>query len=761
MTKNNYTYISLLFFIIAAMVLGFTPLNNGPHPISAQKAGSRLDVFSGERAFEHLSDLLSENKPHPSGSAENLRIRKLIEAKFTSFGYDVEIQPGLGCTLHYPGCTQIENILVHIPGTGNGDIIMLTAHYDSVPAGAAAADDGAGTAAMIEIARMIQNAPPVKNDILFLITDGEEGGLRGAKAFADSHPLMKRVKLIINLESRGGSGASTMFETSNGNLKLIRTYAKTAKHPIANSFSYEVYKRLPNDTDYSIYKPFNIAGLNYAFTGDVARYHSRRDDLENLSKASLQHHGTNMLAALHAFENTDLSNLVGGADATYFDIFGQFIIHWPTGFNLPLSLLTLVIVGFSIVRTRPGFKALGGAFLVSVLLLILTPLLGWVLSFPLGRWPQLFYLDHPYPWPGRMALLGAGLLAPVMLVTLAHKWLKSVDYNALTLSAALLFSLGSLALSLVIPGAAYVLLVPALAICTGLIWAMIRKTDHFGFAVHAAFFAAAYMAMYTFLVLDVIASYRESALRVLPLVILGLVFLPILKGKSPDKVTTPRHFGLRLAVVTLIFTAISAFLPGFNERHPRGQNIIYIQDSDTQTAHWVSAGIVGQDQEFLDAAGFNKDDNFKIPYGMAYGNKVAKPAPFQNISGVNHTIIANTVTNGVRNVVMEVTSTHGGFEIGIAFDRSAAPDTIKINGQLAADYTQKPYRDQFTIRGPKTDTFRVELSGKADIFTSVALIDTYSLLPKDTAGMDALRPTNSAPLHGGDRAHIMKTVSLQ
>ena len=200
-----------------------------------------------------MQDLIGNDKAHPSGSAENLRIRKSIEAKFTALGYAPEIQKTLGCTPHYPGCTEVENIVVLHKGTGsNGDIIMLTSHYDSVPASAAAADDGAGMVAMLEVARIIKQGPALKNDILFLITDGEEGGLRGAAAFFDQHPLMKDVKLVINLESRGVSGPSNMFETSDNNLELIRGFASANKSPIANSLSYEIYSRLPNDTDYSI-----------------------------------------------------------------------------------------------------------------------------------------------------------------------------------------------------------------------------------------------------------------------------------------------------------------------------------------------------------------------------------------------------------------------------------------------------------------------------------------------------------------------------
>ncbi len=422
---SHIRYFFALFLVACAMLWGLSSLTHGPKPKGVDAPTAE---FSAMRAFAELEDLVGNNKPHPSGSAENLRIRKQIEAKFKALGYQVEIQDTLGCTLHYPGCTEVENIIVRHKGTGNGDIIMLTSHYDSVPAGPAAADDGAGVVAMLEIARILKEGKPLKNDILFLITDGEEGGLRGAAAFYDQHEMMKDVKLIVNLESRGISGPSSMFETSDQNLELIRGFASTTPHPLANSLSYEVYSRLPNDTDYSIYKPSGVMGLNFAFTGDVALYHSRHDNVVNLAKSSLQHHGENMLATVHAFGNTNLDNLKSQSNATYIDIFGKYLLHWPATLNLPLSIFALLIFGFGIVKTRPRFGNIFTSFSAIVFLLLLTAGLGWALSFPLGRWPDLFYLDHPHPWPGRLAMMSAALFATWWV---SYLLMRHLNFNAL------------------------------------------------------------------------------------------------------------------------------------------------------------------------------------------------------------------------------------------------------------------------------------------------------------------------------------------
>ena len=239
-------YFLILIAVFTLIFMGLSSISHGPKPKSADIA---LDQFSGERALVHLSDMIGDNKPHPTGSAENRRVLEVLQNKFAALGYETQVQKTLACTTHYPGCSQVENFIAVSIGSGSnhssGDAIMLTTHYDSVPAAPGAGDAGAGVAALIEVARILKAEPTGSNTVIFLITDGEEGGLRGASGFANEHEWMKNVKLVVNLEARGASGPSTMFETHPGNLALIRQFAKTNKYPVANSLSYEIYKLLP------------------------------------------------------------------------------------------------------------------------------------------------------------------------------------------------------------------------------------------------------------------------------------------------------------------------------------------------------------------------------------------------------------------------------------------------------------------------------------------------------------------------------------
>ena len=752
MQKSVHIYFIALSVVIAMIFWGLSSLSHGPEPRPADIAP---DQFSAMRAFDDLTDLINGGAPHPSGSAENLRIRKHIERKFIALGYTPQIQKSLACTLHYPGCTRVENIIVRVRGTGSGDAILLTAHYDSVPAGPAAADDGSGTVAMLEIARNIKAMPAFKNDLIFLITDGEEGGLRGARAFADEHPLMRAVKLVINLEARGASGPSTMFETSNQNARLIKAFAKTNPHPVANSLSYEIYKRLPNDTDYSIYKPLGVAGLNFAFTGDVALYHSLRDDLEHLDKASLQHQGDNMLAAVRAFGNADIGALIGPSDATYIDLFGKTLLRWPSPANLPLAIVSLAVLVFALVRGgQCPIKALK-ALSVAVFLCALTPAIGFVLSFPLGRWPDLFYLDHPYPWPGRLALVFGAGFASWLSVKLFYKHL---GYNPLVWAGGLVFTLSALVLSLTMSGASYLMLLPTLAIAIGIIIDITRKHDKWWVAAHLGFVVCAYMAIYHFIALEVILHYNVSHLRIAPLVILGLALLPLflyMHSIRPYKL-----YGVGLAVLSAAFAIISWQSPGFNTEHPRGQNFVYAEGYAGEEAVWISEVVDRQDPVFMAESGFSIPERPPTLW-RAVGRHIAlKPTQPIGYAKPVIRIVSDSVQNGTRTVEFKTASAHKGFEMAIAFQRENAPTKVWIDEKPAADYTEKPYRRPLTIRGPGKHIYHVKMNIPEGEF-KMALIDTFTLGEARLGGLAVQRLENAAPLHSGDRALVYKLITLK
>ncbi len=88
-----------------------------------------------------------------------------------------------------------------VGSTRPNEMYIVGAHMDGIGWGEAANDDGSGTALVMEMARVF-NAPDVVTDvsIRFALWNGEEGGLRGARAYVE-----QRVELQ-GREDPAGSG---------------------------------------------------------------------------------------------------------------------------------------------------------------------------------------------------------------------------------------------------------------------------------------------------------------------------------------------------------------------------------------------------------------------------------------------------------------------------------------------------------------------------------------------------------------------------
>ena len=101
--------------------------------------------------------------------------------------------------------------------------MLLVAHYDGVPGSPGAADNASGVAVVLETAawRTLASAASVlPTDVVVLFSDGEEIGLIGARAFLED-PASPRVGVVLAFDNAGSSGPSLMYQTSDGNARLV------------------------------------------------------------------------------------------------------------------------------------------------------------------------------------------------------------------------------------------------------------------------------------------------------------------------------------------------------------------------------------------------------------------------------------------------------------------------------------------------------------------------------------------------------------
>lgn len=178
-----------------------------------------------------------------------------------------------------------------MPGRDPTGRVLLSAHYDSTAGSPGAADDKAAVAAILETAPALTSGQPLRNDVVMLLTDGEEPGLLGAAAFVAQHRARARGGVVLNWEATGNAGPSVLFETSPGDAELVRVLAASAPSPVGDSALAAGYEAGNQNTDFNVLRDAGYAGLNFALVDGTAYYHSSQDTLAALDLRSVQHIG--------------------------------------------------------------------------------------------------------------------------------------------------------------------------------------------------------------------------------------------------------------------------------------------------------------------------------------------------------------------------------------------------------------------------------------------------------------------------------------
>ena len=282
--------------------------------------------FSLENARVHVQVLAGTIGSRPIGTPENARARQYVIEQLRLFGYDVRVQetdarrPDVGLT------ARVVNI-IGVKAGPDRNAIGLVSHYDSSPEAPGAADDGLGVAVSLEAARVLAARADRKHTLIVLVTDGEESGLMGAAAVVTDRDVMSRLNAYINVEAIGSGGRGMLFEAGPGNGWIVRPWAHSAPRPRGASFAVEIYKRLPNDTDFSIFKRHDVPGLNFASIGDSYAYHTARDTADRLSDETLSTTGENVVQTTIALDRLDLLTR-STSNQTYFDIGRTVAVSW-------------------------------------------------------------------------------------------------------------------------------------------------------------------------------------------------------------------------------------------------------------------------------------------------------------------------------------------------------------------------------------------------------------------------------------------------
>lgn len=233
--------------------------------------------------------------------------------------------------------------------------VLVSAHYDSVPIGFGATDDGVGVVSVLQLIKYFSaNGQQPKKGIVALLNNGEEDYLNGALAFG-VHPISEFPHTFLNLEGAGAGGRATLFRSTDTE---VTRYYQSSKYPFGTVVSADAFKRgiIRSETDYSVFtKEYGMRGLDVAFMEPRSRYHTSQDDIKHTSKASLYHMLSAALVTMQGLTSDTSTTFEGndpekgkvasgkGSTGVWFDLFGSAIavFRLRTLFSLSVTLLVV------------------------------------------------------------------------------------------------------------------------------------------------------------------------------------------------------------------------------------------------------------------------------------------------------------------------------------------------------------------------------------------------------------------------------------
>ena len=679
--------------------------------------------FSAARADAVLGRILGEQHPHPAGSAENAAVRARILKELSDLGVPARVQSQMSCFSEPRwasiSCGSVNNIIAEV-APGSGKQIVLMAHSDSVGAGPGAGDDASGVATILESIRVLKaRALRGEHPIIALLTDGEENGLLGAAAYLRDPLARDRIGAVINMEARGNTGPSYLFQTGAGDARLIDLYARAVPHYAASSLYAEIYKYLPNDTDMTPFLAAGVTGYNFAFIGNAAQYHTPLDRRENIDPRSLQQHGDNLVGLTDALSHADLAGLKSG-NAIYLDVLGRWLPRLPQPWSLPLSVAAFVLIALAGVR-HGRVRQLALGLLMPPLLLAGCIGIGYGLH-GLAAWIS-GHADPSFAHPVWLRLsLMFGVFAVALLTACA------ADTTACWLWLAGL----AIVCSIWAPGAVPYFLFPCL-VAAPLLLASGAK----GWAQ----FVAALAGLVIWLSLNQ-GSEMIMGLRMHPLFTATAAFalVPLLPLLADAK---GRAVSAALSLVLAIALAVTAGLrPAYSEKAPARLNLRYVESEGK--AWWLADPVARLPRSLRAAASFSQAPRHMVETGYVASAGAARyPAPLARVTRLGDIVTLDIQAEG-DGVMLDV------------------PAEARLRAATAGGVTIDGNEKHMSIICGTPDCAGARVILKLASSSPLALdLRVYRRgLPPEGAKLLAARPADAVPSQGGDRTVLAAKIAI-
>ena len=693
--------------------------------------------FSIDNALTHLKEI--SKKVHYTGSENHLEVQNYIANELKRLGLQPEIQHQVSINNKWRAATNNANIIATIKGSENGKSLVLLSHYDSNPhSSLGASDAGSGVVTIIESVRafLAKNKAP-KNDIHIVITDAEELGLLGAKAFVDNHPLAKNVGLVLNFEARGSGGPSYMLMETNGkNSTLLTEFIKAnPNYPAANSLMYSIYKMLPNDTDLTVFRENgNINGFNFAFIGDHFDYHTAQDSFERLDRETLLHQADYLMTTLQYFANSDLNNLDSTEDHIYTNFPFIGLLHYPFSWILSMLIIAIVLLlgilffGISLNKiTIKGFLKGFTPFTISLVACIGITILLW--KGILLIHPHYQDILHGFTYNGYLYIAAFVFLNLWMLFKIYKPFFKKHSGADLVIAPIIFWMIINVLIYVYLKGAAYFIIPVYFALITLAIFVFtdVKRTQKILFAtvlsIPIIYIFAPQVKMF-----PVGLGLKNLFISALFLVLIFGLITPVFASYKSRKTLT-KLIGLGV----LIFFGLATYNNGFNENQKKPNSIVFINDADNNQSYWASYDNIsdGFTKQFLGenpTKGNFTGTTSKSKYNTSY--RYHKKTENRDIPSPIITKEQDTIINSIRNITLNIQPQRAVNKIELIANN---PITFNTIGVQDVYIDKENIDDVFTVKKgtilsyfitPKDSVLKVNFTINKNTIPDISIVES-------------------------------------
>ncbi len=702
------------------------------------------EEFSTVRAFAHVNEMAKE--PHYVGSKAHADVRNYIIAELKKLGLHPTVQEGF--TLDDSGnMSKPKNVLARIKGKNSSKALLLLSHYDSDPHSAVGSSDAAsGVATILEGTRaFLTKGEQPENDIILLLSDGEELGLNGAELFVNEHPWAKDVGLVLNFEARGSGGPSIMLlETNDGNAKLIKAFQDAGlKYPVGNSLAYSIYKMLPNDTDLTVFREDgNIQGFNFAFIDDHYDYHTENDTTENLDFNTLTHQGTYLMPLLDYFSKQDLTQITSKEDLIYFNTplgFHSYPFSWIFPILILIIVLFIGVLWYGFRQKMLSQQGILQGFLPFLIALVAScgaTILGWIIV----KWlyPHYAEIQHGFTYNGYVYISLFAFLSLGIISYTYHKFGKKITAANLSI-APLFFWVVITALAAVYLDGASFITIPVLFMIISL-FILIKQKDRPSTLLYTVLAFPAVFILVPFIKLFPV-GLGLKIIAVVPLLIV-LIFgllMPVFGLYKRPKWTARLFF-----LLTIIAFFVAHSRSDFTEERQKPNSLVYVLDADQNKANWNTYDGILDDW----TKNYIKDGNVseaKNVMDSKYKSKITytQEAPVKQIPMPLIETLKDTTYNNLRHIDVKITPQRNVNRMEV-FTNETLYTSLSING-LTAKHPNNDWKRLTSYYVSDNEPLELSFTVKPDASPELILYEASFDLMKNSLFSIPARAKNMMP----------------